>query len=415
MDNVTHTLISILVAETVHRSVPPSAVLSDRARRGVAITVMAVGGNLPDVDIAYTGWAATTTDYLLHHRGHTHTIVGALGLSVVMFAGVWLWWRFRKVEPRRADLGLLAALALLGPLLHIGLDFTNSYGVHPFWPVDNRWHYGDAVFIVEPLLWACAAALLFVVPSRVMRILIGLAVVTAVGASWFSGLVPPSLAIVLTLLTVGLAALGRFASARTALGAGVAAWLVLTAMFVVTSRTAESRVEALLVERFPQARTLDVVLTPMPANPVCRDVIAVQRVGDEYVVRRAFHSLAPGWMSADRCSRSYPSRGSETTAPLTPIAQASTDEVAWRGELTVPVALLGSLAGEYCAVDALLQFARVPWAAREGDGWVVGDLRYDQEAGLGLAEVAVGPGRDECPRLPAPWTPPRESLLNSGR
>ena len=61
MDNVTHTLISILVGETVHRSVPASAVLGDRARRRIAITVMAVGGNLPDADVIYTGWAGTTT------------------------------------------------------------------------------------------------------------------------------------------------------------------------------------------------------------------------------------------------------------------------------------------------------------------------------------------------------------------
>jgi inner membrane protein len=54
MDNVTHTLISVLVGEAIHRSVPPSAILSDRARRGVAITVMAVGGNLPNADIIST-------------------------------------------------------------------------------------------------------------------------------------------------------------------------------------------------------------------------------------------------------------------------------------------------------------------------------------------------------------------------
>ena len=81
-------------------------------------------------------------------------------------------------------------------------------------------------------------------------------------------------------------------------------------------------------------------------------------------------------------------------------------------ELTVPAGLFATLADDYCAVDALLQFARAPWAERKGDGWVVGDLRYDQEPGLGLAEVEVGPGRDQCPRLPAPWTPPRDDLLN---
>jgi inner membrane protein len=372
---------------------------------------MAVGGNLPDADVIYTGWAGTTLDYLLHHRGHTHTVLGALGLSLLLFLAARLWWRYRKITPQRADVWFLAGLAVLAPLLHIALDFTNSYGVHPFWPLDNRWHYGDAVFIVEPLLWACAAVLLFVLPGRTARILIGLVLLAGLGLSWFSGFVPPSFAALLTLLTLGLAALGRFAPARIALAGGVAAWLVLTAAFVVTTQTAHSRVEALLADRFPEARTLDVVLTPMPANPVCREVLAVQRTPEQYIVRRAFHSLAPGWIPAERCARLSPS-GAETTVRLAPVTQASTGEVAWAGEVAIAAGLLPDLASQYCAVEALLQFARVPSATAKGDGWVVGDLRYDREPGLGLAEVEVGPAKDGCPDLPAPWTPPREDLLD---
>lgn len=411
MDNVTHTLISIMVGEAVHRSIPPSAILSDRARRTVAITVMAVGGNLPDADVIYTGWAGTTVDYLLHHRGYTHTVVGSLGLSLALFLAVRLWWRYRKMEPRSADNWFLAGLSVLGPLLHIGLDFTNSYGVHPFWPVDNRWYYGDAVFIVEPLLWACAAALLFTLPSRIMRVLIALVLAVGLGLSWFSGFVTPSLAALLTVLTLGLAAVSRFASARVALASGIAAWLALTVTFVVTTQAAESRFEALLADRFPGARTLDIVLTPMPANPLCREVLAVQEAADRYVVRRAFHSLAPGWIPADRCAQLFPS-GTGTTAQLVPVADVSTDEVAWSGELAIAADLFATLATDYCAVDALLQFARAPWAVSKDDGWVVGDLRFDREPGLGLAEVQVGPSKDDCPRLRAPWIPPREDLLN---
>jgi inner membrane protein len=410
MDNVTHTLISVLVGEAAHRSVPPSAILGDRARRTMAITVMAVGGNLPDADIIYTEWAGSSLAYLLHHRGHTHTVVGALGLSFVLFLAVRLWWRHRKTKPSPADIRFLAGLSILAPLLHIGLDFTNSYGVHPFWPVDNRWFYGDAVFIVEPLLWACAAVLLFVLPSRTIRILVALVLAAGIALSWFSSLVPPSLAALLTLLTLGLAAVSRFTSARVALAGGVAAWLALTATFVVTSQTAESRLEALLADQFPAARTLDVVLTPMPANPLCREVLAVQRTADRYVVRRAFHSLAPGWIPADRCASSSPS-GTATTAQLVPVAQAPTGEVTWMGEVSIATELLADLASDYCAVSALLQFARAPFAASKGDGWVVGDLRYDREPGPGFAEVEVGPSKDDCPRLRAPWTPPREDLL----
>ena len=84
----------------------------------------------------------------------------------------------------------------------------------------------------------------------------------------------------------------------------------------------------------------------------------------------------------------------------------------WIGELSLPAALPATLAQEYCAVGALMQFARVPWAAAQGDGWVVGDLRYDREPELGFAEVEVGPATDECPRRRPPWVPPREDLLD---
>jgi inner membrane protein len=204
VDNLTHTLISVMVGEAIHRSTPASPVLTESARRNVAITVMVIGGNLPDLDVIYTALAGTKLDYLLHHRGHTHTIIGALILSLLLFVAVRLWWKYRKVEPQPADIRFLVALSLVAPLLHIGLDFTNSYGVHPFWPVDNRWYYGDAVSIVEPLLWACSAVLLFTLRSTFMRAVIALVLVAGLGLSWFSGLVPASLAVLLTLLTLGL-------------------------------------------------------------------------------------------------------------------------------------------------------------------------------------------------------------------
>jgi len=37
--------------------------------------------------------------------------------------------------------------------LHIAFDAFNNYGVHPFAPFEDRWFYGDAVFIIDPWLW----------------------------------------------------------------------------------------------------------------------------------------------------------------------------------------------------------------------------------------------------------------------
>jgi len=47
---------------------------------------------------------------------------------------------------------LLFGYACLAGLSHLLLDFTNNYGVRPFWPFSERWYSWDLVFIVEPVL-----------------------------------------------------------------------------------------------------------------------------------------------------------------------------------------------------------------------------------------------------------------------
>ncbi len=48
--------------------------------------------------------------------------------------------------------GLLFLFAYLAGLSHILLDFTNNYGVRPFWPFFEKWYSWDIVFIVEPII-----------------------------------------------------------------------------------------------------------------------------------------------------------------------------------------------------------------------------------------------------------------------
>jgi inner membrane protein len=38
-------------------------------------------------------------------------------------------------------------------LLHVFMDFTNSYGVRLLMPFSDRWFYGDALYIVDPWLY----------------------------------------------------------------------------------------------------------------------------------------------------------------------------------------------------------------------------------------------------------------------
>lgn len=92
-----------------------------------------------------------------HHRGFTHSFLGLIPVCAVVVGFMYLVWRVRgrktkdpKLPPRW---GLLFALAYLAGLTHILLDFTNNYGVRPFWPFSEKWYEWDIVFIADPILW----------------------------------------------------------------------------------------------------------------------------------------------------------------------------------------------------------------------------------------------------------------------
>ena len=413
MDNITHTLIGVMVGDTAERCVPASGPgLPARTRRAIGLGLMIVGSNLPDADFIYSAVTGSKLDYLLQHRGHTHTVLGAIVLALVMVGAVAMWLRFRRIAWSATDARYLLGLAILAPLLHLCLDASNSYGVHPFWPLQNDWFYGDAVFIVEPLLWVTATPLLFTLSTMLGRSLVALAVLAGVALSFLTGLVPPSLAVALTVLVGVLGLISRYTGTRMALASGIFAWLGITAMFITTGAAAEAKMNRLLTSDYPDARTLDVVLTPMPVNPLCREVFVVQTESQRYIIRKATLSIAPGWLSAQECPQR--TLGAASTAPLTAAAADSTADIEWLGEMVMPETLVGELANRFCAVRAILRFSRVPWAMARGDGWVFGDMRYDREPELGLAEIEVGPDEDECPAFIPPWTPPRADLLGTG-
>jgi inner membrane protein len=93
---------------------------------------------------------------LNHHRGFTHSFLGVPLVAAAVVGFMYLFWRLRGRKTRNPNLpprwGLLFAYACLAGLSHILLDFTNNYGVRPFWPFSERWYSWDIVFIVEPVL-----------------------------------------------------------------------------------------------------------------------------------------------------------------------------------------------------------------------------------------------------------------------
>ena len=59
-----------------------------------------------------------------------------------------------RLQTKTIRWGWLYLTALIAALSHLLLDWTNNYGLRPFFPFNPRWCAGSFVFIAEPVLWA---------------------------------------------------------------------------------------------------------------------------------------------------------------------------------------------------------------------------------------------------------------------
>ena len=139
-------------------------------KTALATLTLTLAAEAPDLDVlgAFRGSAFG----FAHHRGFTHSFVGVPIDALAVVGFVYLIWRIRgrkikdpKLPPRW---GLLFLYACLAGLSHILLDFTNNYGVRPFWPFSEKWYSWDIVFIVEPVM------LVFLILGLVVPALSGL-------------------------------------------------------------------------------------------------------------------------------------------------------------------------------------------------------------------------------------------------
>jgi len=370
----------------------------------LALVTSILANNLPDFDFVYTRITEGKLGYLLHHRGHTHTLPGAIGLGAVVLALAFVWASFRRIRLGRSERAGLAALALAGPLLHIALDYTNNYGVHPFWPLDDRWYYGDAVFIVEPLFWAVAIPpLALLAETRAARALL----VALFGAGILYGatrLLSPTEVAALCGLAAAVTALCTLVRVEWRAPVGLGGWAFVLSVFVVEGEQVRHRALDTARLHFASTRVLEVVTTPRPANPFCWSLLVLGTEGGNYVARRGTVSVSP-WASS--CDGLYES---SSTAPLRGIAIENRG-VSLSREYTAPVEELRDLAKTNCRVAAFLRYARAPFWTEEEETLIVGDLRFDRSRALDFTDLAV-PGSDvDCPRHVPPLKPPRSDLL----
>lgn len=410
MDNVTHSLAGLLLAEaSVQLRARLTGAGASHRFRAVAAVSSLVAANLPDADLLYTGVGGDRLAYMLHHRGYTHTVVAALLGALLLWGIALLASRWRgQVSATRGDARWLLALLVAGAMSHLVLDWTNSYGVHPFWPVDDRWFYGDSVFIVEPWLWVVSVPVLVkATTNRVARVLLSTVLAAGLALAWGVPLVTSGAAAALTAGAVVSIVIARVS--RPAVRASFAAggWVLVTLVMMAGAASVRAATTGAVRSADPSAELLDVVISPLPSNAVCMTVITVERVGATYRVVTARASAAPSITGASRCGA-----GRQSASSFRPSTRRSTPAVQWDAEWSAPIAELSTLAHASCPALAALRFIRVPvWRAIDASTVMLGDARYGGASGSGFTAVRVARRAAACPPNVPPWIPPRADLI----
>ena len=152
MEPVTHILTGACLARMgFHRRV------------AYATAAMAIAAEFPDIDTIWSLRGPVAA--FEHHRGITHSFLGLPFEAGLLLSAFFL---FHRQKSRRAvqkaassaamaeapvRWGALYGLLLIALLGHLWLDYTNNYGVRPFFPFSPSWYAGSFVFIFDPLLF----------------------------------------------------------------------------------------------------------------------------------------------------------------------------------------------------------------------------------------------------------------------
>lgn len=367
MDPLAHTLVGAALAETG---------LKRLTRYGTA--ALLIGANLPDIDIVTQLWGWDHSLY--HRRGHTHGVLAMLILPLALTGALMLWhrWRSRWATPQsrseRRDggatepplhAGWLLGLSALAVWSHPLLDWLNTYGVRLLMPFDDRWFYGDTLFIIDPWLWLLVASGVVMAWSRSRAALVGWA---ALGAAT-------------TLLIV---------NSELVTSAILWGWLAGLAVIV-----------ALRWRRAP--------LAPLVARTSL--AMAVLYVGSVYSLARVAESVAMESPSAPQVVQSNPVPGNPFAHRLVLVHPNHYEIIAAHGErFEVPRPAPDAIVQAALASPEIRGFAhwmRFPtWeVSDEGPHWRVTfrDLRYQgpdlTPRGIGFAEVIVPKGSVDTPPL----------------
>jgi len=135
-------------------------------RTAYATLAATLAAEAPDMDVFWSIGGPVVG--FAHHRGITHTLIAAPFAALIVTGLVWLIQRFLPrrgrmlSEPEPIRWFWIWFTALIAHFSHLLLDWTNNYGIRPFFPFSPRWYSGDLVFIAEPVIWGLLVAALII-------------------------------------------------------------------------------------------------------------------------------------------------------------------------------------------------------------------------------------------------------------
>jgi len=349
-----------------------------RHRSRYATATLVIGANLPDIDVVFGLWGSDFELYM--RRGLTHGILALILLPLLLTGSMMLWHRWRSARaaarssatasassaasasalapPAAFHPRAILALAFLSICSHPLLDWLNTYGVRLLMPFDQRWFYGDTLFIVDPWFWLLMSAGVVLARSgtgfaiarwTVLALLTSALVLT-------TNLVPPMAKIIWSIGVASIAMLRwrapQWAASQRIARLALAGLVIYVGAAFTLARMAESSA----AQRFPM--TQQAQANPAPAVPNSHRVVVVEP--DHY------HVIAEDGSVHD-------------------LPRQSPDDIVLR-------AMADS------SIRGFVNWTRFPyWTVEEdGDQWLVTfyDLRYqgpdvENPRGIGFAQVRV--------------------------
>jgi inner membrane protein len=272
MDPAAHTLVGAVLAECGLKKVS----------RYATVTLL-IGANLPDIDGIAKFWGQDASLYF--RRGWSHGIIAMIILPLLLYGCIHLWHHWQRTRVQNAlpfHPVWILALAYLSLLTHPLLDWMNTYGVRLLMPFDQRWFYGDTLFIIDPWIWLMLAAgiLLARKSHRVELIVWGVLAAMSSLLILHTDIIPDAVKIIWLLGISLIAGFRYYLRNKKANNRFAHAGLGLTIVYICTVFGVARVTENAIAGKY--APPLQSQVNPLPGQPFTHRSILVYR--DHYLV-----------------------------------------------------------------------------------------------------------------------------------